>query len=169
MTVTNSSNDGLILRQKCGNKFPWIFFMRRIFSGMKSWTTWFGNVIVQSLCVFCVIPCVTSTFTVLNRKGTGHTWKNTENTRWKHRIWQFFGPWASPYGANGQITMTVHNYRSRQSGVYTKFSSRLSEEPLAWLIQKFPCILIFNTGQPGCQLNLSKGQIRLDLTSGRPL
>ena len=29
-------------------------------------------------------------------------------------IWQVFGPWASPYGANGQITMTVHNYRSRQ-------------------------------------------------------
>ena len=29
-------------------------------------------------------------------------------------IWQVFGPWASPYEANGQITMTVHNYRSRQ-------------------------------------------------------
>ena len=29
-------------------------------------------------------------------------------------IWQVFGPWASPYGANGQITMTVHNYRSRK-------------------------------------------------------
>ena len=29
-------------------------------------------------------------------------------------IWQVFGPRASPYGANGQITMTVHNYRSRQ-------------------------------------------------------
>ena len=25
-----------------------------------------------------------------------------------------FGPRASPYGANGQITMTLHNYRSRQ-------------------------------------------------------
>ena len=25
-----------------------------------------------------------------------------------------FGPWASPYGANGQMTMTVHNYRPRQ-------------------------------------------------------
>ena len=54
-------------------------------------------------------------------------------------------------------------------GVYTKFSGRLSEEPFPWLIQKFPCILIFKTGQPGCQLNLSEGQIRLDLTSGRPL
>ena len=30
------------------------------------------------------------------------------------QIWQVFGPWASPYGANGQITMAVHNYRPRQ-------------------------------------------------------
>ena len=30
------------------------------------------------------------------------------------QIWQVFGPWASPYGANGQMTMTVHNYRFRQ-------------------------------------------------------
>ena len=29
-------------------------------------------------------------------------------------IWQVFGPWASPYGANGQIIMTLHNYKSRQ-------------------------------------------------------
>ena len=29
-------------------------------------------------------------------------------------IWQASGPWASPYGANRQITMTLHNYRSRQ-------------------------------------------------------
>ena len=28
------------------------------------------------------------------------------------RIWQVFGRLANPYGANGQITMTVHNYRS---------------------------------------------------------
>ena len=28
-------------------------------------------------------------------------------------IWQVVGQWASPYGANGQITMTLHNYRSR--------------------------------------------------------
>ena len=25
------------------------------------------------------------------------------------QIWQAFGPWASPYGANGQMTMIVHN------------------------------------------------------------
>ena len=55
------------------------------------------------------------------------------------------------------------------AGVYTKFSGRLSEEPFPWLIQKFPCIMIFKTGQPGCQLNLSEGQIMLGLTSGRPL
>ena len=30
------------------------------------------------------------------------------------QIWQVFGLWASPYGANGQITTTVHNYRPRQ-------------------------------------------------------
>ena len=30
------------------------------------------------------------------------------------QIWQVFGPWASPYGANGQMTMTVHNWRPRQ-------------------------------------------------------
>ena len=29
-------------------------------------------------------------------------------------IWQVFGPGACPYGANGQITMALHNYRSRQ-------------------------------------------------------
>ena len=55
------------------------------------------------------------------------------------------------------------------TGVYSKFSRRLSKEPFTWLIQKFPCILMFKTGQPVCQLNLSEGQIRLDLTSGRPL
>ena len=30
------------------------------------------------------------------------------------QIWQVFGPWASPYWANGQMSMTVHNYRPRQ-------------------------------------------------------
>ena len=29
-------------------------------------------------------------------------------------IRQVFGPWASPYGSNGQISMTLHDYRSRQ-------------------------------------------------------
>ena len=30
------------------------------------------------------------------------------------QIWQVFGPWASLYGANGQMTTTVHNYGLRQ-------------------------------------------------------
>ena len=30
------------------------------------------------------------------------------------QIWQVFGPWASPYRANGHMTMTVHTYRPRQ-------------------------------------------------------
>ena len=30
------------------------------------------------------------------------------------QIWQVFGPWASLYGANGHMTMTVHTYRPRQ-------------------------------------------------------
>ena len=72
--------------------------------------------------------------------------------------------------AQGRGLALSHAYYGT-SGVYTKFSGRLSEEPFPWLIQKFPCIFIhvFRTGQPGCQLNLSERQIRLDLTSGRPL
>ena len=30
------------------------------------------------------------------------------------QLWQVFGPWASPYVANGQLTMTVYNYRPRK-------------------------------------------------------
>ena len=30
------------------------------------------------------------------------------------QIWQVFGLWVSPYGANGQMTIPVHNYRPRQ-------------------------------------------------------
>ena len=30
------------------------------------------------------------------------------------QIWQSFGPWARPYGANGQMTLPVHNYSHRQ-------------------------------------------------------
>ena len=84
---------------------------------------------------------------------------------------------ASPTGP--AFILTVHTLHcqpgaedlqfSCRLGVYTKFSGRLSEEPFPWLILKFPSILIFKTGQPGCQLNLSEGHIRLDLTSGRTL
>ena len=31
-----------------------------------------------------------------------------------YQIWQVFGPWAGTYGANGQMKMTFHNYKSRQ-------------------------------------------------------
>ena len=58
---------------------------------------------------------------------------------------------------------------SNTAGVYTKFSGRLSEEPVPWLIRKFLCILIFKSGQQRFQLNLSERQIRLDLTSRWPL
>ena len=30
------------------------------------------------------------------------------------QIYQVFGPWESPYGANGQMIMTLQNFRSRQ-------------------------------------------------------
>ena len=30
------------------------------------------------------------------------------------QIWQVFGPWASPNGANGHMAMTVHTYRPRK-------------------------------------------------------
>ena len=30
------------------------------------------------------------------------------------QIWQVSGPWASPYGANGHMIVTVHTYRPRQ-------------------------------------------------------
>ena len=49
MTGTNSSNDMVILRQNVEiYKFQWIFFMQRNFPGMKSSTTWLGNIIAQS-------------------------------------------------------------------------------------------------------------------------
>ena len=30
------------------------------------------------------------------------------------QFWQVLCPWASPYGANWQMSMTLHNFRSRQ-------------------------------------------------------
>ena len=30
------------------------------------------------------------------------------------QIWQVLGPWARSYGAKGQMTMALHNYRPRQ-------------------------------------------------------
>ena len=90
------------------------------------------------------------------------------------RIHEWFVVWPSGiHGSNlWPLFITVRQMyiaHSSLSGVYTKFSGRLPEEPFPWLVQKFPCVLIFKNGQPSCQLNLSKGQIRLDLTSGQPL
>ena len=48
MTGTNSSNDRLILRQNVEINSNW-YFSYDVFSGMKSSTTWLGNVIAQSL------------------------------------------------------------------------------------------------------------------------
>ena len=79
---------------------------------------------------------------------------------------QYHGCWCA---GNTVLGIGCENQDWSSAGVYTKFSGRLSEDPFPWLIQKFPCLLIFKTGQPGCQLNLSEGQIRLDLTSGRSL
>ena len=53
------------------------------------------------------------------------------------QIWQVFVLWASPYGVNGQMTMTVHNYRPRQFQAvkqlqrygFRKFGSRPSTRP----------------------------------------
>ena len=102
-------------------------------------------------------------------------WAHTRNDTWKcskylkhhaasEKVLPFWAcsPWVNEVISSWTNTAAI-------PGVYTKFSGRLSEEPFPWLIQKFPCLLIFKTGQPGCQLNLSEGQIRLDLTSGRPL
>ena len=79
------------------------------------------------------------------------------------------GPMLAPWTLLSGLLFIEYGKYFQTAGVYTKFSGRLSEEPFPWLIQKFPCILIFKTGQPGCQLNLSEGQFRLDLTSGRSL
>ena len=53
----------------------------------------------------------------LNGVNPLHSFRDMRSTKsgsnlWQ--IWQVFGPWASPYGANGQMTITVHNYRPRK-------------------------------------------------------
>ena len=65
------------------------------------------------------------------------------------QIWQFFGPWASPYWANGQMTMTVHNCRPRQfnrtsngenlsSGYRDMGSASLAAAHPPWLLWQYP-------------------------------
>ena len=58
------------------------------------------------------------------------------------QIWQVFVPWASPYRANGQVIMTVHNYRPRTTP--QNFGQRKSVQRL------LTCLLCCNFfGQPG--------------------
>ena len=39
-------------------------------------------------------------------------WKITKITEWRKLAYP--GPWVTPYGSNGQVTIELHNYRSRQ-------------------------------------------------------
>ena len=49
MSGTNSSNERLILRQNVEINCNEYFLATYFWGGMNSWTTWYGNVIVQSL------------------------------------------------------------------------------------------------------------------------
>ena len=81
--------------------------------------------------------------------------------------WQVFGPWASLYGANGQITMTLHNYRSRQvheilNGVNpsSSFRDMRSAGPNLWQIWQ-----VFG---PWASLYGAKGQMTMTVNNYRP-
>ena len=53
----------------------------------------------------------------LNGVNPSSGFRDMRSAKSRPNLWQVlqvFGPWASPYGANGQMSMTVHNYRSRQ-------------------------------------------------------
>ena len=53
----------------------------------------------------------------LNRVNPSSSFRDMHSTKSGPNLWQswqVFGPWASPYGVTGQMTMTVHNYRPRQ-------------------------------------------------------
>ena len=113
-----------------------------------------------------IVPEVCCKRSTVLMKIIGHV----RHFRWLGpNVWvQISQTWIEYIKPIGQISDEPWRFSATLAGVYTKFSGRLSEEPYPWLIQKFPCILIFKAGQPGCQLNLSEGQIRLDLTSGWP-
>ena len=53
----------------------------------------------------------------LNGVNPSSSFRDMQSTKSGPNLWQIyqvFGPWASPYGANGQMTITVHNYRPRK-------------------------------------------------------
>ena len=57
---------------------------------------------------------VHETFNGVNPSSSFRDMRSAKSGSNLWQIWQVFGPWASPYGANGQMSMTVHNYRPRQ-------------------------------------------------------
>ena len=75
--------------------------------GKPIWGKWVNNYDVAQLQVYWTLNGVnpSSSFRdIRSGKAGPNLWK----------IWQVFGPWASPYWANGQMTRPVHNYRPRQ-------------------------------------------------------
>ena len=60
-------------------------------------------------------------------------------------------------------------FASRILGAMTQSCYIGTRDIRSRVIRGLYCILLFKTGQLGPQLNLSEGQIRLDLTSRRPL
>ena len=51
------------------------------------------------------------------------------------QIWQVFGPWASPYGANGQMTMTVHNYVGLDNSTELRMEKIRQAVTEIWVLQ----------------------------------
>ena len=82
-----------------------------------------------------VVPCPSSP-PILNGVNLSSGFRGMRSAKTGpnlRQIWQVFGPWASPYGANGQRTMAVHNYRPRQ---FHRTSEKKSVKPLQiWVPQ----------------------------------
>ena len=57
---------------------------------------------------------VHETLNGVNPSSSFRDMRSAKSGRNLWQIWQDFGPWASPYGANGHMTMPVHTYRPRQ-------------------------------------------------------
>ena len=50
----------------------------------------------------------------LNWVNPSSSFRDMRSAKSGPNLWQVFGPWASPYGTNAPITMTVHNYRPKE-------------------------------------------------------
>ena len=57
---------------------------------------------------------VHETLNGVNQSSSFRDMRSTKSGPNMWQIWQVFGPWASSYGANGQLTMAVRNYMPRQ-------------------------------------------------------